>query len=191
VLDPQQGALDVWSNEGGDIVGGNGWRPLGRVALGTNNPIDHVDFADVNGDRRDDYLVLADDGSVHAWLNRGGDLPGGNGWQDIGVIATGVGQPRQRVRLANLNCDDAVDYLVVGDSDGAVNAWSNSGSDAPVFQQISKVAAGGGPGARVQFADINGDGRDDYLVIADNGALQGWLNADGDRSLGGGGQPYL
>ncbi|MFI1950891.1 GDSL-type esterase/lipase family protein [Streptomyces xinghaiensis] len=51
----------------------NRWEERGRIAQGTGASLLDIDFADVDGDGRDDYLLLDTGGAVRAWLNRGGD----------------------------------------------------------------------------------------------------------------------
>ncbi|MFE7635385.1 GDSL-type esterase/lipase family protein, partial [Kitasatospora sp. NPDC057518] len=181
---------------------------------------------DIDGDGKADYLVVGDDGSVEAWLNRGTDAKGGGGWQSVGRIAAGVA-PGGKVRFADLDGDGKADYLVLND-DGSVQAWLNRGTDMPGgtgapgggggmdpstgsggttgtgtpgggggmdpsggsggttgtpagggWQAIGTVAAGVAPGGKVRFADVNGDGKADYLVVEDDGSVSAWLNTDG------------
>ncbi|WP_143671046.1 FG-GAP repeat domain-containing protein, partial [Streptomyces sp. b84] len=87
LLEPN-GAVSAWVNKGG--TGTAGWSAAGVIAKGgTGGTGDQVRFADVNGDRRSDYLVVTANGSVTAWLNNGGD--GAGGWSSAGQIASGVG----------------------------------------------------------------------------------------------------
>ena len=58
-------------------------------------------WADMDGDGHDDYVVLADNGSVWAWLNRGGD--GHGGWQAWTQVATGVTTNADQVRFARVD----------------------------------------------------------------------------------------
>ncbi|MEU8379110.1 FG-GAP-like repeat-containing protein [Streptosporangium sp. NPDC048865] len=82
-------------------------------------------FADVNGDRKDDYLVIGDYGQLRAWINdRGGSGPA---WILVGEIASGVGVARADVGLAEINGDRRADYLT-HDSLGGVKAWFNNGA---------------------------------------------------------------
>ncbi|WP_344024826.1 trypsin-like serine protease, partial [Streptomyces luteireticuli] len=111
------GSVQAFLNKGGD--GHGGWSDSGVIATGTGAPGVNVRFADVNGDGKADYLVVGDNGSVHAFLNKGGD--GHGGWTDYGIIATGAGSPRNKVRFADVDGDGKADYLVVGDN-GSVQA---------------------------------------------------------------------
>ncbi|WP_190111152.1 FG-GAP-like repeat-containing protein [Streptomyces cinnamoneus] len=166
------GSVQGWLNKGN----GN-WAGRGTVATGVGAPGDGVRFADLDGDRKADYLAVDDNGSVRAWLNKGGD--GQGGWESRGTVATGVGAPRDKVRFADLDGDGKADYLVV-DDDGSVRAWINKGGDGHGgWDGRGTLAAGAGAGAsgdRVRFADLNGDGRADYLAVDDNGSVRAWLN---------------
>lgn len=98
------------------------------------------------------------------------------------MIASGVGSltRREQIRFADLNGDGRADYLVV-EEDGSVNAWLNvlDGSDIGniVWVEQGQIAAGiGRTGAGVRFADLNGDGRAEYLYLDDLGAVTCYLN---------------
>ncbi|MFE5768680.1 FG-GAP-like repeat-containing protein [Streptomyces sp. NPDC056485] len=140
-----------------------------------------VRWADFDGDGRLDHLTIADGGEVRALLNQGGK-PGG-GWKALGAVATGTTRDRTRVHLADFDGDGRADYWAV-DSDGSVRVWLNRGGDpagAGGWQSIGKVATGTTNRAeQVRIADFDGDGRADYLTIADNGAVRAHLNRGGD-----------
>ncbi|MFH8886326.1 FG-GAP repeat domain-containing protein [Streptomyces californicus] len=143
------GSVDAWLNRGGD--GNGGWSPLGQVAKGgTGATGDQVRFADVNGDRRADYLAVAANGAVTAWLNKGGD--GNGGWTSAGQIASGVGSTGDQVRFGDVNGDGYADYLMV-EPTGAVNAWVNKGGTGTAgWTAVGRIAAGTGvPGSQVRL----------------------------------------
>ncbi|GAA0427521.1 hypothetical protein GCM10010357_56460 [Streptomyces luteireticuli] len=178
------GAVNAWVNNGGS--GHGGWSDVGVFATGVGEPGEKVRFADINGDGRADYLAVQDNGAVNAWVNNGGS--GHGGWSDVGVFATGVGEPGEKVRFADINGDGRADYLVV-QGDGVVNAWvNNGGSGHGGWSDVGVFATGvGEPGEKVRFADINGDGKADYLVVQDNGAIDAWIN-NGGSGRGGWGE---
>ncbi|GAB7043524.1 MULTISPECIES: GDSL-type esterase/lipase family protein [Catenuloplanes] len=180
VVNATTGAVDAWINNGGDRPGQAGWTARGRIATGAGAPGAHIRFADLDGDRRADYLVLnPTTGAVDAWLNRGGD--GQGGWTARPTIAGGTGTGN--VRFANLDCDVRADYLVVDPATGAVDAWLNRGGDrdgVPGWAHRGRIAGGAGSADSVVLADVSGDGRDDYLVVAPNGAVDAWINNGGD-----------
>lgn len=139
-----------------------------------------VRWADFNGDGRPDRLTIADDGTVRAWLNQGG-LPGG-GWKALGTVATGTTTDRSRVHLADFDGDGRSDYWAVN-TDGSVNVHLNKGGDTGGgWADLGKVAYGTtNRPEQVRIADFDGDGRGDYLTIADNGAIHAYLNRGGDK----------
>ncbi|MER5766390.1 FG-GAP-like repeat-containing protein [Streptomyces sp. NPDC001985] len=180
VVEPT-GAIRAWLNNGGDGTGvGGGWTPAGTVAPATGVTGSQVRFADVDADRRDDYLVVAADGSVRAWLNNGT-----GGWTPAGQITGGVGAPGDQVRFADLNADGRADYLVV-EPTGVTRAWLHNGGDGHGgWTPLGIYASGtGAPADQVRFADTNADGRADYLVVAADGSVRVWLNNGGDGNGG-------
>ncbi|MGW2598009.1 FG-GAP-like repeat-containing protein [Streptomyces klenkii] len=157
------------------------WISRGVIATGTGAPGSKIRFADINGDRKADYLVVEDNGSVHAWLNKSDGAK--DDWSDRGIIATGTGAPGNKVRFADINADGKADYLVVEDN-GSVHAWLNKSDGAKDdWSDRGIIATGtGAPGNKVRFADINGDRKADYLVVEDNGSVHAWLNkSDGAK----------
>ncbi|QLE76313.1 VCBS repeat-containing protein [Streptomyces rectiverticillatus] len=138
---------------------------------------------DIDGDGKVDYLVVEDNGAVRAWVNKGGD--GRGGWADYGTIAKGAGAPGSKVRFADINADGKADYLIVEDN-GAVRAWVNKGGDGRGgWADYGTIAKGAGaPGSKVRFADINADGKADYLIVEDNGAVRAFINDGGDNRGG-------
>ncbi|KAJ3473609.1 hypothetical protein NLG97_g10219 [Lecanicillium saksenae] len=183
VVDPKSGAVTLWKNGGSAANQANGWLwlPQGKIASGIGAGAG-VRFADIDGDGKDDYLWLDENGAVTAYINGGpnASAPGGWVWLPQGVIATGVGAARQDVQFADINGDGKADYLWVGRIDGTVNLWYNGGpgSDKWIWYPAGEVATGtGSNGQSVMFADTTGSGRDDYLVVTpSSGAVSVWLN---------------
>jgi lysophospholipase L1-like esterase len=186
---------------GGTVI----WEPQGVIASGPGTaPPDQpggeplaagarVQFADITGDGRADYLQVNADGSVDAWLNEGPNGVGGVVWKSVGEIASGVGSPGSEVQFADLNGDGKADYLVVNPADGTTTAWANGGQNASaphgwLWSPLPVVVNGeddigqnpnilGDPsGTRVEYADINGDGKADFLAVLPNGSVYAWLN---------------
>ncbi|KAG4442317.1 hypothetical protein IFR05_002168 [Cadophora sp. M221] len=170
------------------------WYPQGQIANGAGlgakiKPEIPARTWDLNGDGRAEYLWVDAKGAVTAFLNLG--PPNGIGsttgatvnWLPQGVIATGVGAARHEVQFADLNGDGRAEYLRVHPN-GSVEAWLNLGGpdNGPNAAKVNWlyngfVATGAGvPGSSVVFADLNGDGRAEYLSIAANGAVTCWLN---------------
>nr|WTA65562.1 FG-GAP-like repeat-containing protein [Micromonospora sp. NBC_00855] len=175
VLD-DQARVKAWTNAH-TLGGGFGWRGRDTIATGVGAVPENVRFADVDGDGLDDYLVVDGTGRVSAWINQ--FTPGtGFGWDYAGVIATGVGATRDQIRFADFTGDGLDDYLVV-DGSGRITAYSNEFHPGGAYgwSSLGLVAAGVGAARdRVRFADLNGDARDDYLVVHDEGHVKVWLN---------------
>ncbi|MFB7911885.1 FG-GAP-like repeat-containing protein [Kitasatospora sp. NPDC056076] len=170
------GAVTVWQNNGGD--GRGDWGSPVQVAAGITADPNRVRFADFDGDGLPDYIAVNPDGSVHVYLNRGGDT--GGGWQDMGTVATGVTTDLSRVRFADIDGDGRADYNVIN-ADGSVTTYLNRGGDTGGGWQNIGISATGltTDQSRVRFADLDGDGKADYTVINGNGSLTAYRNVDG------------
>lgn len=196
----------LWLAANGSVTGllnlggpGNGsdaaeisWLPQGTIAPSVGAKRRQVRFADLNGDGRAEYIYVHDDSSAGAWLNLGGPDDGQNAakvsWLAQGQIADGIGKDGDGVRFADLNGDGRAEYLWVDNSTGAVTAYLNLGApdDGPNAAKVSWLPQGviatgvGVSHDNVIFADINGDGRADYLTIDfATGALSAWINGGG------------
>ncbi|WP_434383144.1 FG-GAP-like repeat-containing protein [Melittangium boletus] len=121
------GAVQVYLNRGGDIAGGGGWLPLGQVAPGTTSDASRVRFADLDGDRRADYIMLDAKGAVLTYLNRGGD--GYGGYLGLGLTAPGVTANASLVSFADFTGDGNADYVVGNASTNAASVYGWAGGD--------------------------------------------------------------
>ncbi len=85
--------------------------------------------------------------------------------------------------MPDINGDGRDDYIWVH-PEGSIEVWINQGQAAggktPAnvgWWPQGVVATGtGSPGSRIKFADLNGDGRADYLIIDDIGGVDVYLN---------------
>ena len=204
-LDETNGATHGWLNVGAHVSGDH-WLYRGVIASGTNTGVGLIGavppsvklgfataaFADLNGDGRDDYLAVDGSGTVAAWLNDGADQ-GGNHWASRGIIASGIGTgvaPDGRVvRWADLDGDGRDDYVAVDPGTGLAQGWINNGADTTGDHWIDRgiiasgTGTGVGNGVQVYFADMDGDGRDDYLAVdQSSGSAHLWLNVGADRA---------
>ncbi|MFD7028154.1 FG-GAP-like repeat-containing protein [Streptomyces sp. NPDC059917] len=171
------GAVTVKLNRGGNS--GGGWQNYGQVATGLTADRTRARFADWDGDGKADYILVNANGSVVVYLNRGGD--GHGGWQSVGQIGTGTTTKQDQVRFADFDGDGRTDYTTIADN-GAVVVYVNRGGDTGAgWQVLNQVASGTTTDrSRVRLADIDGDGRADYLTIGGNGAVSGYANRGGD-----------
>ena len=139
VLLNADGSVSVWLNRGGD--GHGGWLPLGQIATGQTTDPGRVRFGDLDGDGRADYSVIEPDGTVQAFLNRGGD--GSGGWIPYGQVATGLTTDASLVSFADFTGDGSADY-VLGDAatdSATVYAW-NGGDGHGSWIGLGQVASG-------------------------------------------------
>ncbi|KQX50019.1 hypothetical protein ASD33_15425 [Streptomyces sp. Root1304] len=100
------------------------WEDLGFIAAGSSGWTDsQIRFADYDGDRKADYVVIGAEGSARVLLNKGGD--GYGGWADLGVVATGSSSwTGSQIRMSDLDADGKADYLIVG-TNGSLRAYLN------------------------------------------------------------------
>jgi hypothetical protein len=90
--------------------------------------------------------------------------------------------PGSKVHFADINGDGYADYNVIFDG-GSVSTSFNTKNvgqsddkrnfEAPV---ITAGGVNGVPGSKIQLADINGDGKADFLIVYDGGAVIAYLN---------------
>jgi hypothetical protein len=157
-----------------------GWADDGVVAIGVGRPGAGVQFADLDGDGRKDYIWAdASDGSVRAWLNKGRAtwIPVNNGDK----IAWGTGTTSY-VEFADLTGDKRAEYIVV--SNGAFRVFQNNGPNGEVWLWRELVNAGkqltnlfpGGTAGYHYFGDLNGDGLADLAIVNPNGVIDIYFN---------------
>jgi hypothetical protein len=153
----------------------------------------HSRMADLNGDGKADYIIIDDKtGAVTVYINSGQNSNANLGWNWIpsGKIASGVA-PGKTIHFADIDGDGKADYLSV-DARGGITAFLNGGANAQanlgwVWIPAGKIASGVGPGSEIRFADIDGDGKADYLVIDKaTGSVTEYLNGGPNSGADGG-----
>ncbi|KAK5734764.1 hypothetical protein LTR17_008695 [Elasticomyces elasticus] len=180
----------LWSKPKGGV---DLWQETGHG--GTRLKGDGVRYCDMLGRKKDDYVwmdkvssiplndadhadVSHQDGVLTLFTNIG-DPPE---WGHDGVVYHGIGAKRENIHLADLTGDGKCDYLIVDPSDGTVRMLENGGmqSDGMIAFTDRGVVFKGGPttciGVGVRFADLNGDGRADYICVTIDGTANAWLN---------------
>jgi hypothetical protein len=189
----KKGDITAWINNGPGSNGGWNWAPLGSVTNGLDKGSrNSIRFADLDGDGRADFSIVGNGGSLKSWIATG--MNPEPKWLPLGQIASGVGDARG-VQLYDLNGDGRADYIWV-DKSSATTAYINlraQDSLVPKWIAAGKIGTGVGTGRanmyvnnghggafqagdQVVFADLDGDGLDDYISIGPDGALQAFRN---------------
>jgi lysophospholipase L1-like esterase len=169
VLGPN-GSVDAYKYSSGTT-----WTDLGRIANGSAQWSDkQVRFADIDGDRKAEYLVLGPNGSVDAY-----QYAGGTTWNGLGRIANGSAQwTDKQIRFADIDGDGKAEYLVLGPN-GSVDAYKYS--SGTTWTDLGRIANGSAQWSdkQVRFADIDGDRKAEYLVLGPNGSVDAYQYAGG------------
>ncbi|KAM0399178.1 hypothetical protein ACHAPZ_007073 [Fusarium culmorum] len=151
----------AWINKGDSQ-----WEAIGKIAPSLNEDLSdaHIEFVDINADKRADYLIIYGGRAVKAYLNNGNLLDPGDRyiWQDSIIILPRVGEPGSKIRFADLNGDGYADFLILYDG----------GAKEGIVVAIGVSE----PGSKIRFADLIGDGKADYIVQYDGGAARGYRN---------------
>ena len=141
------------------------FQPVQTYATG-NCRLLQVVVADVNGDGKPDLIVSAECVSTSNCTTNGISVMVGNGdgtFQPAKTQAVEGGS----IRVAEVNGDGKPDLIVTGCADlgciiGQVNVHLGNGDGT--FQVGQAYASGGSDPARIQVADVDGDGNPDLLV---------------------------
>ncbi|KAH7161956.1 hypothetical protein B0J13DRAFT_430718 [Dactylonectria estremocensis] len=154
--------------------GTDAWKSYGQTAAGVGYDREFIRMGVLTKSGRADYIVLDEDtGRALWWQNLGEDYK--YNWAERGECATGPKNTietkfgwkfnAKNVRFADLNNDGLDDYLYINET-GAVVMWAHQGGDEPSFANPTLVADGVGALPQdIHFADTNGDGRLDYVVV--------------------------
>ncbi|KAM7185430.1 hypothetical protein V8F20_011802 [Naviculisporaceae sp. PSN 640] len=146
-------------------------------------------FADIDGDKRVDYMCLEPDGRVTGWLNK----PGGLQW--LNQIKFSVDKDRANHRWADVNGDGREDFLWIDKFSGNTDVWNNMGA-----REISGSSwwwdpkgakyLGSSSGVNLHFPNLGGQGRADMTEVNPKTGLGWtWFNSCPPGGDDGGGGP--
>ncbi|KAL9626829.1 MAG: hypothetical protein Q9204_007009, partial [Flavoplaca sp. TL-2023a] len=146
ILGPR-GEASLYLNKGETTRGWNwvAYNDGKPIATGIGFDPDHVQFKDINGDKRADYIGVGSiDGSAVVYVNHG-PQPGGK-WLWIPMnnakpIATGVGAVGADVRWGRMEKSHRYSNLAVSPNTGALRAWLNG------CNELSPQTGGSGSGS--------------------------------------------
>ena len=178
------GKTKAWLNNGGDTHNLEGWIDYGEVAYGVGAPGGNVQFADMNGDKFADYMVVDPvTQAITVYFNKGG-RSGKWQWDPGFPIALGFGKniPNYSLYVADFDGDSRADYILSNPL-GDTNVYINGGPGSPNWQwnmlkgEISFSLPPRGQQFTQSFQDLNGDGKADYAqVLIPGGAVSAWIN---------------
>ncbi|MFF7653674.1 FG-GAP-like repeat-containing protein [Streptomyces sp. NPDC007983] len=160
---------------------GPGWRALGVVAPGMDYPSGRTDLMDFDGDGRDDYVRMSHRGKLRVALNRKSQ-PGKPRWEETDPSFDTVGSRKGwNYHFADFNGDGRDDVVVVpprSTKKQNVELWLNKGPKNGVIQWDYRIPfkLTNVPQEAVRFADVNGDGRADYLRVGKDGSVHAYYN---------------
>ncbi|AEO70515.1 carbohydrate esterase family 3 protein [Thermothielavioides terrestris NRRL 8126] len=164
------------------------WENLG--AGGTKLKADGVFYCDMTGSGSDDYVWIYMDGHADA-ADFFANIHSPPDWGHSITISLRVPGPRMGIHLADWDGDGRCDVLVQDKATGALTMWHNDYdakakklqfSNQGVKSGAARCTEGWGVGIfdrGLRLADIDGDGRADYLCIQPDGTVTAWLNRAG------------
>ncbi|KAF4412991.1 Multidomain esterase [Colletotrichum fructicola] len=143
-----------------------------------------VRFIDMNADGLDDLVCIDPDGNLYLSINQGDGSdskpPTFKRVSTTAKIKDTEGFKQDRIVLADIDGDGRGDYCHLDDG-GNVWCWRNGWvDDIPEYWQalgLRFTAKGMGDVHGVRFEDINGDGRDDWLWVDNDGVTYTWTSA--------------
>lgn len=98
-------------------------------------------------------------------------------------FAAGVnGFSGDKVHFADIDGDGYADYVlqaINGSATVSINTHNVGSKSGERNFEAPRLIAGGVddvPGSKIRYADLNGDGRADYLILYDGGAVKAYIN---------------
>jgi hypothetical protein len=156
-----------YPNSSQDIA--SGWTP------------DRTWFADIDGDGKSEIIGVDTDGTIKAYRNVNG--MNGSPFAGATVIGSAPGETK-RIKFADIDGDGRADRISL-DADGRVRVYRNlfglndrgqstAFSTTPVIVKVTTAA----PEA-IRFADIDGDGRAEFITVNTDMSVSAYRNLSG------------
>lgn len=190
VVDPQQGWKFYWNGGPSSKTAWNAWGPgPSRVPRKPGLVGNALRLGNLDSDGIVDCLAVSLDGhipSARKWNNTapvGQKLCGTASTKpNLDVPVTGAISPDTQIVFADLDGDGVDEYLLVK-PDGTTTAWryhdyTLNGSTRK-WEPIGQIAGSLGKDRVVRWADINGDGRADEILLTLKGGARAWINDGG------------
>ncbi|MEU2668045.1 FG-GAP-like repeat-containing protein [Streptomyces sp. NPDC007164] len=134
-----------------------------------------IQFADVNGDGRIDYLRIEPSSKVTVWYNqtvKGKDGPTQVRWSAPKMLGTHVFN--REIRYADLDGNGRADQILITPKGGA-RAWLTHDPSCKALHDIGQIVPDPEtaiPPEEIQFADVNGDGLAEFLHVGKTGEVR-------------------
>ncbi|KAM0268869.1 hypothetical protein ACHAQH_009902 [Verticillium albo-atrum] len=171
LINQDTGEVRGWVNRGDKDLGDfPSFHALGVIASGRSHEdgVDKVILGDFTGKGRVDYLLVKAGGRTTGFINRlqkGSMIPAWDPEITVAGGPKGANARQAMVRLADLDGDGVMDYLLVDEESGEVRIWQN-------LSTSGKYQAG----EFTIFTDLDGDGTKDYLWVNSIGNAYGYIN---------------
>ncbi|KAK4182717.1 hypothetical protein QBC35DRAFT_546288 [Podospora australis] len=171
--------------ESDDYYDMEAWQNLG--AGGTKLKADGVFYCDMTGSGSDDYAWIYMDGHA-ASSDFFANIHSPPNWGHSIKITLKVPGPREGIHLADWDGNGRCDVLVQNKATGALTLWHNNYNPSTGKLTFTNQGVKSGPASckegwgvgifdrGVRLADIDGDGRADYLCLTPEGLVTAWLN---------------
>lgn len=178
-------AMRVWRNEstGTDIK----WAApvLAANDLGVGEPI----FADMDGDKDDDLLLVDRNNFVTAWENTATGIPSPGDWDEISGFTHPAEGPVGQLYFTDITGDGLADTVVVQYMTGDVLAWKNTGdgswtSTASLSTQMVRTADTAGTADTAETAAAaDASGWESLGTVRSGDAFSGSIGAFSDLDV--------